>query len=258
MMPDPALRSIRGSRAIVTGAASGMGAATARLLASEGAQVAMIDRDADGLADVAREITDAGGTVTVWPLDLIDSAAIGPRIVAIAEAMGGVDIVVNNAGIAEFCALDDPNYDDLWHRMLTINLTAVQLIVRAALPWLRRSAAPRIVNIGSTEALGTTKLDSAYAAAKAGVTGLTRAMAVDLGQEGIIVNCVCPGPIDTPMTRFASAQDKQTYANRRTALRRYGQPEEVAQVTLSLCLPAASFITGVTIPVDGGLMARNA
>ncbi len=137
-------------------------------------------------------------------------------------------------------------------------LTSHQQIIRAALPHLRRSKAPRIVNIASTEALGATSRDSPYAAAKAGVTGLTRALAVELGREGITVNCVCPGPINTGMTQAISEADKATFAKRRTALGRYGAPEEVAHITLSLCLPAASYITGVTIPVDGGLMARNA
>jgi 3-oxoacyl-[acyl-carrier protein] reductase len=130
--------------------------------------------------------------------------------------------------------------------------------VRAALPFLRKSQAPRIVNIASTEALGATPRDTAYAAAKAGVAGLTRALAVDLGKEGITVNCICPGPIKTAMTQGIPEADKEVFAKRRTALRRYGEPEEVAQMTLSLCLPAASYITGAVIPVDGGLMARNA
>ena len=99
---------------------------------------------------------------------------------------------------------------------------------------------------------------SPYAAAKAGVTGLTRALAVELGKEGITVNCVCPGPILTGMTDRIPDADRATYARRRTALGRYGDPAEVGHMTVSLCLPAASFITGVTIPVDGGLMARNA
>ncbi|MEY4237779.1 MAG: hypothetical protein RL339_380, partial [Pseudomonadota bacterium] len=94
--------------------------------------------------------------------------------------------------------------------------------------------------------------------AKAGVTGLTRALAVELGKEGITVNAICPGPILTGMTDKVSEADREVYAKRRTALRRYGRPEEVAHMTLSLCLPAASYLTGVTIPVDGGLMARNA
>ena len=141
---------------------------------------------------------------------------------------------------------------------MRINATAQQRIIHAALPWLKQSPAARIVNIASTEALGATSGNSAYAASKAAVTGLTRALALELGKIGITVNCICPGPIDTGMTAKVPDADKATYAHRRTALRRYGQPEEVAHVTWSLCLPGASYITGVAIPVDGGLMARNA
>jgi 3-oxoacyl-[acyl-carrier protein] reductase len=131
-------------------------------------------------------------------------------------------------------------------------------MVRAALPYLRQSDAARIVNIASTEGLGATPGDTPYVAAKTGVTGLTRGLAVDLGKEGITVNCICPGPINTGMTAALADEDKNVFAKRRTALRRYGEPEEVAHITLSLVLPAASYITGAIIPVDGGLMARNA
>ena len=137
-------------------------------------------------------------------------------------------------------------------------LTAHQRMVRAALPYLRASDAPRIVNIASTEGLGATPGDTPYVAAKTGVTGLTRGLAVDLGPEGITVNCICPGPIRTAMTEAVPDEHKIIYAKRRTALKRYGDPEEVAHMTLSLVLPAASYITGAVIPVDGGLMARNA
>jgi 3-oxoacyl-[acyl-carrier protein] reductase len=106
--------------------------------------------------------------------------------------------------------------------------------------------------------LGATALHSPYSAAKAGVVGLTRSLAVELGRDGITVNCICPGPITTGMTARISDEHKAIYARRRTALARYGHPEEVAHMTLSLCLPAASFLTGAIIPVDGGLMARNA
>jgi 3-oxoacyl-[acyl-carrier protein] reductase len=191
-------------------------------------------------------------------LDVSDAKAIADTIAAIGKHFGGIDAIVNNAGIAAMSALEDERYDEIWARVVAINLTAHQRIVRAALPFLRKSAAPRIVNIASTEALGATPRDTAYAAAKAGVAGLTRALAVDLGKEGITVNCVCPGPIKTAMTSGIPDADKEVFAKRRTALRRYGEPEEVAQMTLSLCLPAASYITGAVIPVDGGLMARNA
>jgi 3-oxoacyl-[acyl-carrier protein] reductase len=251
-------RSVKGSVAIITGAASGMGRATALVFAREGARVAAVDVNREGVEAVASEIEKEGGEARAWRLDVSDANAIAATIEAIAQHFGGIDILVNNAGIAALSALDDERYDETWMRVLSINLTAHQRIVRAALPHLRRSKAPRIVNIASTEALGATPRDSAYAAAKAGVAGLTRALAVDLGPEGITVNCICPGPILTAMTKAIPEEHKVIFAKRRTALRRYGEPEEVAHVTLSLCLPAASYITGAVIPVDGGLMARNA
>ncbi|WP_022719766.1 SDR family NAD(P)-dependent oxidoreductase, partial [Rhodopseudomonas sp. B29] len=187
-----------------------------------------------------------------------DAAAIRSGVDAIAQQLGGLDIVINNAGISAALPIDDAGYDAVWDRALAVMLSAHPRVIRAALPYLRKSPSPRIVNIASTEALGATATHSAYSAAKAGVTGLTRSLSVELGPEGITVNCICPGPITTAMTDRISDEHKQTYARRRTALRRYGAPEEVAHMTLSLCLPAASFITGAVIPVDGGLMARNA
>ena len=254
----PLSRSIRGLAALVTGAAGGMGEATAKLLAGEGARVALLDVKADELERVVREIVDAGGDARAFTADLANAQAIAETIAAIADWAGGLDIVVNNAGVSVHCPIDTPDYDERFHFAVAIMLSAQQRIIRAALPHLRRSASPRIVNIASTEALGATAGYSAYAAAKAGVTGLTRALAVELGPEGITVNAICPGPISTPMTARIPDDQKAVYAKRRTALRRYGLPEEVAHMTLSLCLPAASFVTGATIPVDGGLMARNA
>ena len=175
-----------------------------------------------------------------------------------AAHFGGLDIVINNAGISVRVAIDNDGYEDAWAKAIAVMLTAHPRIIRAALPHLRKSRSPRIVNIASTEALGATALHSPYSAAKAGVTGLTRSLAVELGREGITVNCICPGPITTAITARIPDEHKEIYAKRRTALRRYGDPEEVAHMTLSLCLPAASFLTGAVIPVDGGLMARNA
>ncbi len=251
-------RSVAGSTVLITGAASGMGRATAEIFAGEGAHVALTDVAAESVREVADDLVHRGHSAEAWTLDVADLGAIDTVVAAAAARFGGLDIVINNAGVGGFAAIDADNYEAVWTRALGVMLTSHQRIIRAALPFLRKSAAPRIVNIASTEALGATARDSAYAAAKAGVTGLTRALAVELGREGITVNCICPGPILTGMTESIPEADRQTFAKRRTALGRYGRPDEVAHITLSLCLPAASYITGATIPVDGGLMARNA
>jgi 3-oxoacyl-[acyl-carrier protein] reductase len=259
MDPVPDLsRAVKGLVVLVTGAAGGMGRATAHVFAREGAKVAVTDlRQADCEA-VAADIRAESGEAVAWALDVSDAAAIARLVPEIAERFGGLDCLVNNAGVSAGAPIDAQNYEAVWERAVPILLTAHQRMIRAALPYLRKSKSPRIVNIASTEALGATARDSVYAAAKAGVTGLTRALAVELGKEGVTVNCICPGPINTGMTRGIPDDAKTTFAARRTALRRYGEPEEVAHITLSLCLPAASYITGVAIPVDGGLMARNA
>lgn len=252
-------RSMKGLTVLVTGAASGMGRATAEVFAAEGANVALTDLSAEAVEAIAQELRGKGLSAAAWALDVSDHGAIRRVVDEVAVRFGGLDALVNNAGISSFCPIDDEDqYDLVWDRAVSVLLTAHQRMIRAALPYLRRSASPRIVNIASTEALGATSRNSPYAAAKAGVTGLTRALAVELGKDGITVNAICPGPIDTGMTAKVPDADKQTYAHRRTALRRYGLPEEVAHMTVSLCLPAASYITGATIPVDGGLMARNA
>lgn len=251
-------RSVKGLRVLVTGAASGMGRATAHVFADEGARVAVTDLSLDAAQVVVDAIKTRGGHATAYALDVGDADSIKRTVEQIAQDFGGLDVVVNNAGISVRLAIDDPDYDAAWARGLNVLLTAHPRVIRAALPYLRKSASPRIVNIASTEALGATALHSPYSAAKAGVTGLTRSLAVELGPEGITVNCICPGPISTAMTNRIADEHKQKYARRRTVLNRYGDPEEVAHMTLSLCLPAASFITGAVIPVDGGLMARNA
>ena len=251
-------RSVKGLTVLVTGAASGMGHATARLFAAEGANVAVADIAAEGAQAVATEIAASGGTGKAWTLDVANRDQIDAVVKNIAAHFGGLDIVVNNAGISVRVAIDDAGYDEAWAKGLAVMLTARQRVIRAALPHLRKSKSPRIVNIASTEALGGTALHSPYSAAKAGVVGLTRSLAVELGRDGITVNCICPGPITTGMTARISDEHKAIYARRRTALGRYGDPEEVAHITLGLCLPAASFLTGAVIPVDGGLMARNA
>ncbi len=250
-------RSIEGRVAIVTGAASGMGRATAALFADEGAHVALTDIN-PALDDVLAEIRDAGYSAERWFLDVADAAAVERVIPEIAERFGGIDILINNAGIGAGGEIDGDEYEATWNRAMDVLLTAHMRTIRAALPWLRQSDSARIVNIASTEGLGATRHTSPYTAAKTGVIGLTRALAVDFGAEGITVNCICPGPIRTGLTDAIPEEQKHLYARRRVALRRYADPEEVAHGTLSLVLPAASFITGATLPVDGGLTIRNA
>lgn len=255
-------RSVVGKRVLVTGAASGMGRATAHLFADEGAQVALCDLDAEGALRVADEIREVhgDGAVLGYGCDVSDHAALRKLVGRIVVAWGGIDVLVNNAGISlpNSAFQDDDSYESNWARTLEVNLTSHSRLVRLCLPYLREAeGGGRVVNIASTEAIVATAGMTAYAASKAGVAGLTRSLAVELGRHGITVNCICPGPILTGMTEPIPDEAKQTYAKRRVPLRRYGLPEEVAHITLSMCMPAASFLNGAVVPVDGGMTVRH-
>jgi 3-oxoacyl-[acyl-carrier protein] reductase len=220
-------RSVTGRVVLVTGAASGMGRAIAELFDEEGAKVAATDRNGEGLPGDAN-----------WPLDVTDRAAI--------------ETVVRDVG----APIDAAQYDDAWRLTLAVNLVGYVHMIQACLPHLKREGEGRIVNIASTEGLGATPYISPYTVSKHGVVGLTRSLACELGPQGVTVNCICPGPIRTGMTALIPDDAKEKFARRRVPLRRYGNPEEVAHVVLSVALPASSFLNGAVIPVDGGLTAK--
>jgi 3-oxoacyl-[acyl-carrier protein] reductase len=252
-------RSIAGKTALITGAASGMGRATAHLFAREGANVAVTDLNQEAVDTVVDEIKTAGmDNVRGWAMDVSDAGVIKSVVDAAATHFGGLDILVNNAGFAIPGDVATDAYEDAWSKTLAVMLDAHHRAIRAALPHMRENGWGRIVNIASTEGLGATPGNSPYVAAKHGVIGLTRGLAVDLGREGITVNCICPGPIITGITAGISDEHKTIFAKRRVPLRRYGIPEEVAHMTLSCVLPAASYLNGVHIPVDGGMTIKNA
>jgi len=254
-------RSIEGKVAIVTGAASGMGLATARLFADEGARVVVADLVPERVAAVVDEIRSAHGETSALavPCDVGDLAGLRSLVDDTIAWAGRLDIVVNNAGVSlvNSAFQDEAEFEDNWSRTLDVNLTSHARLVRLAIAHLIDSGAGRVVNIASTESIVATAGLAAYAASKAGVTGLTRSLAVELGRHGVTVNCVCPGPIDTGMTEAIPAEAKETYARRRVPLRRYGDPEEVAHMTLNLCLPSSSYVNGATIAVDGGMTIRH-
>ena len=254
-------RSIEGKVAIVTGAASGMGRATAHLFADEGARVVVADLGAERVDAVVEEIHSMHGVDRALGVecDVADHGRLRALVDTTVDWAGRLDIVVNNAGISLVNSMfqDEAEFEDNWARTLDVNLTAHARLVRLALPHLIESGAGRVVNIASTESIVATAGLAAYAASKSGVTGLTRALAVELGRHGVTVNCICPGPIDTGMTAAIPDDAKATYARRRVPLRRYGLPEEVAHMTLNLCLPSSSFVNGATIAVDGGMTIRH-
>lgn len=241
---------LSGKVALVTGAARGIGAACARALAAAGAEVALNDLAAGmGADDVAAQITAEGGRAFWLPFDVTQSAAVNQGFAALAERCGGLDILVNNAG-GRFDDLALIMKDEQWHSALRLNLDSVFYCCRAALKLMRKRGGS-IVNVSSVAAFAGSIGQANYAAAKAGVVGLTRSLALEYGSRSIRVNCVVPGIIDTPMTSDIS-EGQRAELMRRIPLGRFGQPEEVAWAVLFLASPAAAYITGAAVHLNGG------
>ena len=254
------MSSLRGEHAVVTGAGRGIGAAIARALASQGAKVSLLGRSRDSLDKLAAELsTNAETCVAV--ADVKDGAALQAAFARARERFGPVSILVNNAGQASSAPLHTAD-DSLWDEMLAVNLGGVYRCIRCALPDMLQTGKGRIVNIASTAGLTGYAYVTAYCAAKHGVIGLTRALAMELARKNITVNAVCPGYSDTDMVRDAVAniqaktgRDEAAARAALTARNPQGRlitPEEVAQTVLWLCSGSAGSITGQSIAVAGG------
>ncbi len=248
--PGPPAQDFAGRRAFVTGAGSGIGEGIALRLAAAGAAVACVDLDEPAAGRVAEAIGAAGGEAIAVACDVSDEAAVPAAIEAAADQLGGLDVLVNNAGIVKIQAFDQMSLED-WDRTFGVNLRSMFLTCRAALPHLRASSAGAIVNIASMAALRYTVPHVDYAATKGGVVSFTRDLAFELGADGIRVNAVAPGPIATSMLEsFSDEQFDQM--GMRFVLGRMGRPSDIAEAVAFLASDRASYVTGATLPVTGG------
>ncbi|MFC9465566.1 SDR family NAD(P)-dependent oxidoreductase [Streptomyces coelicoflavus] len=241
------MSELTGLRALVTGGASGIGRATARLLAARGADVAVLDLDPSSIDKPLR------GHVA----DVSDDASVRVAVAAATDELGGLDILVNNAGIGAAGTVED-NPDDEWHRVLDVNVLGIVRTTRAALPLLRASAHPAVVNTCSIAATAGLPQRALYSASKGAVQALTLAMAADHVREGIRVNCVNPGTADTPwvgrlLDRAPDPQAERDALNARQPMGRLVTADEVAAAIVYLASPAAASVTGTALAVDGGM-----
>jgi NAD(P)-dependent dehydrogenase (short-subunit alcohol dehydrogenase family) len=241
---------LAGRRVLVTGAASGIGLAIARLFRREGAGVAMLDRDK---AELARVLVD--GAVPL-DCDVTDERRVREAVAAGAASLGGLDGVVNSAGIDLMRPFESMTVEE-WTRVMAVDLTGPMLVCHAALPALRAAGRGTIVNIASGAALRPLEQRTAYCAAKAGLVMFGKTLAVDLAPYHIRVNAICPGIIDTPLFRasWAGAADPESELTRildRYVIKRPGQPDEIAHAALYLTGDESSFVTGAALAVDGG------
>ena len=238
--------------AIITGGARGMGAATARLFVAEGAKVAITDvRDADGAA-LAREL---GSAAHFYPHDVGDPGRWRGLVGQVAHDLGPIDVLVNNAGVLIMGGLLDMPLED-FERVMRVNLTGAFLGIQAVAPGMIARGKGSIINISSIEGFRGSNGMAAYAPSKWGLRGLTRVAALELGHQGVRVNSVHPGAIETPMVSVAGKSPEEINANfKHVPAQRIGQPDEVAQASLFLASDEASYLMGSEIVVDGGFLA---
>lgn len=245
-----------GRVAVITGAASGIGAATAQRFAAEGASIAGLDL-AGPSPEIVAGLEASAPEVAYWPLDVRDEAQIEARVADVVERFGRIDVLLNAAGVASAGSVDQVPEDE-WDRVLDINLKGTYLVAKHVVPHMVSAGAGAIINIASIEGLVGFQGQAAYNASKGAVVVLTRNMAADYGRQGVRVNCLCPGLIETPMT--APLQDpalatiKDWFVDQHL-LGRAGRPDEVAAAALFLASDDASFVTGHALVVDGGFVA---
>jgi len=239
--------------ALITGAAQGIGAETARLFAAQGCRVAVVDIDAENGSKVAAAITQAGGTAQAFRTDITDVTSVEQCIDSVVQALGGIDIVINCAGgYGRLATVEDMSIDE-WDRTVALNLRSVFLICKMAIPQLKKSKAGRIINVSSISGRTVNAASSpAYGAAKAGVTQLTRFLAFQLGPDNITANAIAPITTLTPrVAALRSEADIERIASQ-VPLRRLAVPEDHAQAMLFLASDAAAYINGVILDVNGG------
>ena len=249
-----------GKAALITGANSGIGEATARLFASEGASVAVAGRRASANDDVAQQIRAGGGRALAVHCDVTDPRSVADAVASTHTTFGALDILVNNAGVIyRDKSVIDTSIEE-WETTLAVNATGTFLMSRAAIPLMVDQGGGSIVNnasyFGLVGGIGT----AAYSAANGAVVMLTKAMSLDHARQGIRVNCVCPGSVETPMLRremkdMGGEAAVRLLFEEKHPLGRIAQPEEIARAILYLASDGAAFITGVALPVDGGLTA---
>lgn len=246
---------------IVTGAASGIGKATAKAFANEGGIVVVSDLN-QVIEDVAEEIKISGGKAVAQVCDISNWESIQALIEKTVDTYGRLDCAVNSAGIAGKISLPIHEYpEDSWHQQIAVNLTGPWYFTKACTTQMLKNGGGAIVLVSSAAGLRGQPENSPYAASKHGVVGLTKTAALEYAKSGIRINCICPTAIETPMIMYgrrklAENPDALEAAKNYQALGRMGQPSEIADVNLWLCSDQASFITGLAIPADGGALAR--